>query len=89
MTVWNDCCAIWPRDYPLIMGITVIFGRRSTSLGQQRQIYRKLQELFTEDVPDHSFTRSSCGPMSATLRNMSPLGIRDALLYSHKWYFTK
>lgn len=65
-------------------------GRRSASLGQQRQIYRKLQELFTEDVPEVPlFYPIELRAMSAKLRNMSPLGIRDALLYSYKWYFAK
>lgn len=65
-------------------------GRRATTMGQQKQVYQKLQELFTQDVPEVPlFYPIELRAMSANLRNMSPLGIRDALLYSYKWSFAK
>ena len=67
-----------------------VAGRRATSIGRQRQIYQKLQQLFAEDVPEVPlFYPTELRAASARLRNMSPLGIRDALLYSYKWYFAK
>ncbi|HYM69958.1 MAG TPA: ABC transporter substrate-binding protein [bacterium] len=65
-------------------------GRRAASLEQQRQIYHKLQELFTEDVPEVPlFYPVELRAMSDKLRNVSPLGVRDALLYSYQWSFAK
>jgi len=65
-------------------------GRRATSLGQQQQIYAKLQQLFAADVPEVPlFYPTELRAMSDRLRDISPLGVRDALLYSYKWSFAK
>jgi peptide/nickel transport system substrate-binding protein len=65
-------------------------GRRITDLARQKQIYARLQQHFTEEVPEVPlFYPIELRAISARLKNFSPLGIRDALIYSYKWFFER
>lgn len=62
-------------------------ARRTSNLRQQRDIYGRLQRMFAEDLPEVPlFYPIELRAISSRLKGFSPLGVRDALIYSYNWY---
>lgn len=65
-------------------------GRSATSVGRQKDLYTRLQRMFTEDVPEVPlFYPIELRAISSKLKGFSPLGIRDALIYAYNWSFDR
>lgn len=65
-------------------------GRRAIEFSRQRDIYARLQRMFAEDLPEVPlFYPIELRAISSRLKGFSPLGVRDALIYSYNWYFER